>query len=149
MARPSKYDTHVKDNLESVEAWARDGLSDEEIANNLGIGVRTLYEYKEKYPQFSQSLKNGKNVSNARVENKLFKKAMGYDIEEETVERKIIDGKEYISIKKVKKHIQPDLGAICFYLKNKLPEKWKERRDYKHDTKVTEVIINGEDELEE
>ena len=63
--------------LELIEGWARDGLIDEQIAEKMGIGIRTLYEYKEKYPQFSQALKRNKEVVDAKVEKALLKRALG------------------------------------------------------------------------
>ena len=48
----SKWETHVKDRLIEVEGWARDGLTDEQIAKNLGISIQTFYTYKEKYLEF-------------------------------------------------------------------------------------------------
>lgn len=83
----SKWETHVKDKLILVEGWARDGLTDEQIAKNLGIGIRTLYEYKEKYPQFSQSLKKGKEVIDIEVENALLRRALGYRYTETAKEK--------------------------------------------------------------
>ena len=55
----SKWETHVKDRLIEVEGWARDGLTDEQIAKNLGIAYSTLREYREKYSALSAALKRG------------------------------------------------------------------------------------------
>ena len=67
-----KYEKWLKEEiLLLLEGWARDGLTDEQIAKNIGIGERTLYEWKEKYPQISQSLKKGKEVVDYEVENAL------------------------------------------------------------------------------
>ena len=89
-----------KDNLIRVQGWARDGLTDQQIAEKMGIGVRTLYEWKKKHPQFSQALKSGKEVVDYAVENALLKKALAGDV-----------------------------GACCFWLKNRRPDKWKDRID--------------------
>ena len=40
-----------------IEGWARDGLTDEEIAKNMGIGIRTLYDWEKRFPQILQSIK--------------------------------------------------------------------------------------------
>ena len=53
----SKYFTHVEPKLKLVECWARDGLTDEQIANNLGIAYSTLREYRDKYSALSAALK--------------------------------------------------------------------------------------------
>ncbi len=75
------------DGLLLLEGWARDGLTDDQIAQNCGCGVRTLYEWKEKYPQISQALKKGKEVVDIQVENALLKRALGYEYDEVTCER--------------------------------------------------------------
>lgn len=97
----AKVDTWLdKDNLIRVQGWARDGLTDQQIAQRMGIGVRTLYEWKKKHPQFSQALKSGKEVVDYAVENALLKKALAGDV-----------------------------GACCFWLKNRRPDKWKDRME--------------------
>lgn len=48
----SKYDTHVEPRLIEVEGWARDGLTDKQIAKNLGIAYSTFREYVKSYPHF-------------------------------------------------------------------------------------------------
>ena len=68
----SKWETNVKDKLILVEGWARDGLTDEQIANNLGISHTTLKEYKNKYPTFLTALKKGEQIADYEVENALF-----------------------------------------------------------------------------
>lgn len=139
----SKWETHVKDKLVLVEGWARDGLTDEQIAKNLGIGIRTLYEYKEKYPQFSQSLKKGKEVVDIEVENALLKRALGYDYTEETTEIKVVDGKETKAVKKVKKHMAGDTTAQIFWLKNRRPDKWNDKNIVEHEGTLNTNPLQG------
>ena len=61
-----------------LEGWARDGLTDEQIAHNMGISRSTLNQWKEKYPDISDTLKKGKEVVDRQVENALLKRALGY-----------------------------------------------------------------------
>ena len=117
----SKYFTHVEPKLELIEGWARDGLTDEDIAKQLNIGIRTLYEYKIKYPQFSQALKKGKEIVDYEVENALLKRALGYEYDEITYEC----GEE---VKRVRKQVAPDTTAQIFWLKNRKPEQWREKQ---------------------
>ena len=70
----------VKDKLILVEGWARDGLTNEQIADNLGINQDTLYTYKKKYPEFSEALKKGKEVVDFEVENALLKNALSGNV---------------------------------------------------------------------
>ena len=73
-----------------MEGWARDGLTDEQIAKNMGISRSTLNEWKKKYSDISDTLKKGKEVVDRQVENALLKRALGYSYKEVTRER-IID----------------------------------------------------------
>lgn len=129
----SKWETHVKDKLILVEGWARDGLTDEQIAKNLGIGIRTFYEYKEKYPQFSQFLKRGKEVVDTEVENALLKRALGYTYDEETYEE-LSDGTSKSKV--VTKHIPGDTTAQIFWLKNRKPGVWRDKTAVEHSGEI-------------
>lgn len=142
----SKWETHVKDKLILVEGWARDGLTDEQIAKNLGIGIRTFYEYKEKYLQFSQSLKRGKEVVDTEVENALLKKALG---NKETLKKPVklkqviySDAgkklKEFEEIVMVEEEvlITPDTTAQIFWLKNRKPGVWRDKTAVEHSGEI-------------
>ena len=108
------------DKLILLEGWARGGLTDEQIAKNMGIAPSTLYEWKKKSKEFSESLKKGKEVVDFEVENALLKRALGYEYEEETYENGILT-------KKVKKHVPPDTTAQIFWLKNRQVKKWRDK----------------------
>ena len=91
MARISIYeqwekDGELKDKLILIQGMARDGLTQQQIADNLGINVDTLIEYKKKYTDFSEALKKGKEVVDIEVENALLKRALGYKYDEVTYE---------------------------------------------------------------
>lgn len=64
------------DNLILLQGWKRNGLTDEQIASNIGINVRTLSKWKVKYGQIGQALKIGREQANYAVEGKLLKKAL-------------------------------------------------------------------------
>lgn len=55
-----------------LKGWARDGLSDEQIAKNIGISRSTLAEWKNRFPDISDALREGKEVADRMVENALF-----------------------------------------------------------------------------
>ena len=117
----SKYFTHVEPKLVLIEGWARDGLTDEQISNNLGIHIATFYDYKKKYSEFSESLKKGKEIVDYEVENALLKRALGYEYDEITYEC----GEE---VKRVRKQVAPDTTAQIFWLKNRKPAQWREKQ---------------------
>ena len=122
-----------KDKLILLEGWARDGLTDEQIAKNMGIAPSTLYEWKKKSKEFSESLKKGKEVVDFEVENALLKRALGYEYEEETYENGILT-------KKVEKHVAPDTTAQIFWLKNRKPNTWKDKIETDEDK---EAVANA------
>lgn len=117
----SKYFTHVEPKLTLIEGWARDGLTDEQIAKNLGINIATFYRYKKDYCEFCESLKRGKEIVDYEVENALLKRALGYEYDEVTYE----NGKE---TKRVTKQVAPDTTAQIFWLKNRRPDKWRDKQ---------------------
>ena len=52
----------TEEGLLVLEGWARDGLTDEQIASNIGIGYSTLQTWKGKYQDIQDSLKRGKKL---------------------------------------------------------------------------------------
>lgn len=146
MARFSKYEEWKKNNeLESklllIEGWSRNGLTQQQIAKNLDINVDTLIEYKKKYTDFSDALKKGKEVVDIEVENALLKRALGYTVtlKEQKLDK---DGCIHDLVKDV--HIPADTTAQIFWLKNRKPDKW---RDKVVDTENEEAITNASDIL--
>lgn len=124
----SKWETHVKDKLVAVEGWARNGLSEEQIAKNLGVAYSTFRVYKQKYSALSAVLKKGREVVDFEVEGALIKRALGYSYVEETkelVEDEITGTAELKVVKTVTKQVAPDVTAQIFWLKNRKPEEWK------------------------
>lgn len=67
----------TEEGLLKLEGWARDGLTDEQIADKIPVNVRTLAKWKAKYGQIGHALKKGKEVVDRQVENSLLKRAMG------------------------------------------------------------------------
>lgn len=113
-----------QDNLILLESWARNGLTDEQIASNMGINVATLYVWKNKYDEISESLKRGKEVVDTLVENAMLKRALGYEYEE--ISEKYEDG--VMTERKVtKKQVVPDTTAQIFWLKNRKASTWRDR----------------------
>lgn len=111
-----------------IEGWARNGLIDAQIAKNMGITTQTLYEWGKKYPSISDALKRGKKPVDDEVENALLKSALGFEYEETITE--IIespDGTQRKQIKRIKRYSPPSNTAQIFWLKNRRPEKWRDK----------------------
>lgn len=126
----AKYDYWLTDDgLQLLAGWARSGLTDEQIAHNMNIAVSTLYEWKKRYLEISEALKSNKQIADIAVENALYKRALGYSYTETTKE----DG---IVTKEVTKEVVPDVGAICFWLKNRQPDKWRDKHEVQHSGRI-------------
>lgn len=127
--------------LTLIEGWARWGLTEKQIAKNMGCSLSTLNAWKKDHPEILQSLKKGKEVSDFEVENALYKRATGYEIEETVT--KTVKGKEVTET--VKKRIPPDTTAAIFWLKNRRPDRWRDRPDPDQtDTLAAAARILGE-----
>lgn len=148
----AKYDDWLtEDGLLKIQGWAMDGLTDEQIAHNMGIRRSTLYEWRKKFAVLSDTLKKSKEVADRYVENALYKRAVGY---EEIIEKKqkIVRGivvEENITTKQV----PPDVTAMIFWLKNRKPDVWRDKTE----TAITETngvleslmaLRNGKDTVE-
>lgn len=90
----------VEEKVTLIEGWARDGLSQKQIADNLGIGLTTLKDYRKKSPTISTALKKGREVSDYHVENALYQSA-----------------------------INGNVTAMIFWLKNRKPNEWKDKKE--------------------
>ena len=112
--------------LTLLEGWARDGLSLEQIAKNCGVADSTLRDWCDRFPAISAAIKKGKEVVDFEVENALLKRALGYDAIEARREYSHKDGEKTVTITK---HIPGDPTAQIFWLKNRRPDKWRDRRD--------------------
>lgn len=119
-----------------IEGWARDGLIDEQIAKNIGISRSTLSVWKTKYPDISDALKRGKEVVDRQVENALLKRALGYEYKE------IKEKEEYGAITEKTttiKQVIPDTTAQIFWLKNRKPDKWRDKPEYEDHTAIDKL----------
>jgi hypothetical protein len=112
------------DGLLLLRGWARDGLTDEQIAKNMGVALSTYYKWQLDHAEIAEALKKGKAPVDIEVEDALLKRAKGYDYEE-VITEVYGDGKKHV--KKIKKHMPPDVGAIVFWLKNRKKGLWRDR----------------------
>lgn len=128
-----------------IEAWARDGLTKETIAHNCGVHRSTLNEWEKTYSDIADALKRGKDVADILVENALFKRATGYTYTEVKVEYECgVETKRIETIKEV----PPDVGAQCFWLKNRRPDKWRDKQQVEASVD-SDIQITIGDELKE
>ncbi|MGF7050101.1 transposase [Paenibacillus sp. DS2015] len=140
LTRPTKWETHVYPRLAEIQEWFQEGVNADEIIKKLDIGHTTWYEYIDKHPMLAELVKWSRSVIISRVENSLLKAAMGYDFEElKTIVEEDKNGKKRTRIEKVKRHQPPNPTAMIFYLKNRAPNEWNDRREIIVDTKAAEL----------
>ncbi len=130
MAKGKYQEWLEPEGLLKIEGWARDGLTEEQIAENMGICRDTLYEWKKQFSDISDTLKKGKEIIDRQVENALLKRALGYEYEEisEKYELGILTER-----KVTKKQVVPDTTAQIFWLKNRKAKDWRDNPVYNAD----------------
>jgi hypothetical protein len=145
--RKGKYHTHVQPRLDTILAWRREGLTEAEICDNLGVGHSAFATYKQKYSELTEVLKEGLDDANAQVENALFKRAIGYSYEEKEYSVTKVDGKDKKVLSKVtKKSKSPHITAQIFWLKNRKRQYWRDRQEHEfegniHHEAEAEIVI--------
>lgn len=113
------------------------GATDKNIADALGVCETTINKWKNKHVEFSEALKEGKSVADAKVEHSLYERACGYSVPEEKVF--CIQGE--IITHQFRKHYPPETTACIFWLKNRKPDEWREQRN------STIEILTDEDRM--
>lgn len=137
----AKYDEWLTDEgLLRIQGWARDGLTDKDIAKNMRIGLSTIKEWKNKFPQIREALRIGKDAADRVVENALYKSATGYTV---TVKRPVkvrqvfYDDETGKKLREVETWVQVEeeiafpanTTAQIFWLKNRKPVQWRDKTD--------------------
>lgn len=120
--------------LAKTKKISQRGVSDVQLAKALDIDLSTLYDWKKKYPLFSKVLLDSKRVADEHVVNALFKSAKGYKTTEtHKVIKQSGTGKNSKAqtgeIKTIEKDIAPNISAGIFWLKNRQPDRWKDRKE--------------------
>lgn len=163
MAKGKYQEWLTEDSLLVIEGWARNGLTNEQIAHNIGISKNTFYRWIDSYSDFRDSLKKGRKPLNIILENTLIKKALGYqDTESIVIEEKEIDGVKETTTKTTVRNYPPETASLIFALKNRYKEQYKanplseteeeikeqELNKLKLDNELKRRILNGDDEAD-
>lgn len=124
MAKGKYVDWLTPDGLLMIEGWARDGLTEAQIAHNIGISHQTLCTWKDRFKEILEALKRGKAPVDIEVENALLKRALGYSYDEiKTVMKDGVEVERTIT----RKTVPPDTTAQIFWLKNRKPTQWRDK----------------------
>lgn len=127
-----KYQDWLKpEKLAQIEMWARQGLTSADIAQNIGITRQTFEAWKTAYPDIGDTVKKGNVCADSVVENALYKRAQGYDAVE--CERRLLPDPvtgelTMITVKEKVRHIPADTTAQIFWLKNRRPDRWRDKQ---------------------
>lgn len=149
-----KYDEWLTDDgLLRIFGWARDGLTDEQIAHNMGIRRSTLNEWSNRFPVISDTLKKGKAPVDIEVENALLNSAKGYTVKVKkpvkVKTKKQLAGKgtieeEHIEFVEEEVYVPPNPTAQIFWLKNRRPDKWRDKQDITSTIEPVQIIWGKE-----
>ncbi len=124
MGRPSKLTDALG---EKLVALYKSGKTDLEVAKLTGVSRVTLWQWRRKFPEFLNTIKEAKDVADDLVEACLFQRATGYNFtEEKQFIFKDKYGSPYVERIKTPKHVPPDVAAQIFWLKNRRPELWRD-----------------------
>lgn len=152
----SKYETHIEPHFDIILGYLRSGYTEASIAKRLGVGVSTWEKYKKEHIEFLEVIKTGRQDIGALAVNNLKKLADGYDYEE--IHTEIVDsgavktdkdknkrGAQRRVIKKITRHVPPNLGANIFIVLNRMKERWKNKQEIKHSGQVrtSGVLMTG------
>lgn len=129
----------TEEGLLLIEGWARDGLTDKQISKNIGISESTLNDWKKKFPEFSESLKQSKEIADRQVENALHKTALGFYYEEDMVTNQG-------DVVRVKKYSKPNTTAQIFWLKNRKPANWRDKQEIEQTNTNIEIRVGEWDD---
>ena len=133
----AKYDQWLtEEGLLRIQGWARDGLTDKDIAKNMAVGLSTLREWKNRFEQIKGALSIGKDAADRVVENALYKSACGYTetirkpMRIKTIEYDPETGKKVWEVEKVvaveeQIHFPAQVTAQIFWLKNRKLKEWR------------------------
>lgn len=119
------------DGLLRLQGWARDGLTDQQIADNIGVTAKTLYVWRERFSKIREALKKGKDVPDREVENALFKSALGFkEKETRTFARIVKDAAGNViqrieEAREIEHYFPPNPTSIAIWLNNRKPDDWR------------------------
>jgi len=133
--RPTKYREEFNEQAYKLSLL---GFIDKELANFFEITESTINKWKLDYPKFSESIKKGKEIANANVAESLYRRAIGY----EHPEMKVFNHMGEIIEHEVTKYYPPETQAASLFLRNRQPDKFRDKQDIDHTTNGESMSIN-------
>ncbi len=151
--KEDKWNTEILPKLSEIKNWIINGATVREICDKLAISPDTWYRYCKEHETLSELVVMGRSVLCNEVEKSLLKLCTGYEYEElKTIVEEDKNGKKRTKIEKIKRHQPPSAAAISFFLRNRMPEEWSDKKELILDTsqndearkKLFLEMINGE-----
>lgn len=139
--RPSDFKPEFCDQAEKL---CKLGATDRELADFFEKAESTISLWKTAHPEFSEALKRGKAVADMEVADRLYQRALGYSHASEKVF--LFEGQ--VIRADIVKHYPPDTTAAIFWLKNRQPEKWRDKIDHDHSGKLDLNLDEARDAIE-
>lgn len=104
------------------------GVTDDELAFSFGLNPDLIQAWRKLYPDFNKAIEEGRTIADLQVIEALHKKAIGhtrtYDIA-----KPVGHGEHaHLEIITLEEEITPETNAIKFWLGNRDPDRWSERR---------------------
>jgi hypothetical protein len=126
----TRYDTDILPRLSDIKEWLMQGDTVREICKKLAISPDTWYRYCKDHETLSELVTMGRSVLCNDVEKSLLKLCTGYEYEElKTIVEEDKSGKKRTKLEKIKRHQPPSAQAISFFLRNRMPEEWSEKKE--------------------
>jgi len=126
--RPSKYSAIYAPMV--AEMLARSGMIDKQMAEYMSVSEWTINNWKNKHPEFAEAIKRGKDEPDDKVEASLLRSALGYTEDEVTAEKD--ENGNIVKQHLTRRYFAPNVTAQIFWLKNRRPERWRDRREIDH-----------------
>jgi len=143
------YEEHIEPRLQEIKWWLLDGVPRKEIYKRLGLTERTFLAILHSNAEFHKMFENYSAEADAKVRDSLFRRATGFEITEVVEDREVGEraGKPFdlVKTKSSTRVIPPDTIAQIFWLKNRQPGNWRDRRD--HDVKAQVKITYNVDKI--
>lgn len=133
-----KWDDYVQPLLPKIKEWASQGATDYEICAAIGIALSTFYEYKKKYPELTEALRDGRQKVVLEIRGALLKKALGFNFTEKRGIRK--NNGETQSVEVFDRYCPPDPVAAGMLLRN-YDKQWLDKDKTTSDMKAQELEL--------
>jgi hypothetical protein len=142
--RPTKFEPIYCDQARKLCLL---GATDKELADFFEISESTLNNWKHEYPEFLESIKEGKSSADANVATRLYQRALGFEHDSEEI-KVVSDGNNlgsHIERVPIKKIYPPDPTAAIFWLKNRRPKEWRDKQEIEQSGGLTIKFVEPGD----